>query len=78
MLFRSLDPSDYEFGINSMVNLKRLKNNATDLIKRGGFGSPTMFVEDDMYFGNDRIPLVEFSIGRASGKILVLPGQHGT
>jgi hypothetical protein len=37
-----------------------------------------MFVEDDMYFGNDRIPLVEFSIGRASGKILVLPGQHGT
>jgi len=72
------DLTDYESEINSTVNLKRLKNNATDLIERGGFGSPTMFVEDDMYFGNDRIPLVEFSIGRASGKVLVLPGQHGT
>ena len=73
-----LDPTDYESAINSTVNLKRLKNNATDLIERGGFGSPTMFVEHDMYYGNDRIPLVEFSIGRASGKILVLPGQHDT
>ena len=26
---------------------------------RGGFGSPTMFLDGgDMYFGNDRIPLV--------------------
>ena len=73
-----LDPTDYESAINSTVNLKRLKKNATDLIERGGFGSPTMFVEHDMYYGNDRIPLVEFSIGRASGKILVLPGQHDT
>ena len=73
-----LDPTDYESAINSTVNLKRLKNNATELIERGGFGSPTMFVEHDMYYGNDRIPLVEFSIGRASGKILVLPGQHDT
>ncbi len=73
-----LDPTDYESAITSTVNLKRLKNNATELIERRGFGSPTMFVEDDMYYGNDRIPLVEFSIGRASGKILVLPGQHDT
>jgi 2-hydroxychromene-2-carboxylate isomerase len=73
-----LDPTDYESAINSTVNLKRLKNNATELTERGGFGSPTMFVEDDMYYGNDRMPLVEFSIGRASGKILVLPGQHDT
>jgi len=73
-----LDPADYESAINSTVNLKRLENNATELIERGGFGSPTMFVEDDMYYGNDRMPLVEFSIGRASGKILVLPGQHDT
>ena len=73
-----LNPTDYESAINSTANLKRLKKNATELIERGGFGSPTMFVEHDMYYGNDRIPLVEFSIGRASGKILVLPGQHDT
>ena len=38
----------------------RLRANTDELIARGGFGSPTMFVErDDMYFGNDRLPLVE-------------------
>jgi len=37
----------------------RLRANTDELIARGGFGSPTMFVEgDDMYFGNDRLELV--------------------
>jgi 2-hydroxychromene-2-carboxylate isomerase len=37
----------------------RLRTNTDELIARGGFGSPTMFVnESDMYFGNDRLPLV--------------------
>ncbi len=37
----------------------QLKANTDELIRRGGFGSPTMFVNgDDMYFGNDRLPLV--------------------
>ena len=36
-----------------------LKANTDELIRRGGFGSPTLFVNgDDMYFGNDRLPLV--------------------
>jgi len=36
-----------------------LRANTDELISRGGFGSPTMFVDgDDMYFGNDRLPLV--------------------
>jgi 2-hydroxychromene-2-carboxylate isomerase len=36
----------------------QLKANTEELIHRGGFGSPTMFVGDDMYFGNDRLELV--------------------
>lgn len=35
-----------------------LKANTEELVRRGGFGSPTMFVGDDMYFGNDRLTLV--------------------
>jgi 2-hydroxychromene-2-carboxylate isomerase len=43
----------------------RLKTNTDEVISRGGFGSPTMFVnERDMYFGNDRIPLVEAALSR--------------
>jgi 2-hydroxychromene-2-carboxylate isomerase len=45
----------------------RLRANTDELIGRGGFGSPTMFVDkDDMYFGNDRLPLVEAALARAS------------
>ena len=38
----------------------KLRANTDELIERGGFGSPTMFLDgDDMYFGNDRIPLIQ-------------------
>ena len=43
----------------------RLRANTDELIARGGFGSPTMFVNgEDMYFGNDRLPLVESALMR--------------
>jgi 2-hydroxychromene-2-carboxylate isomerase len=47
-----------------------LRANTDDLIARGGFGSPTTFVAgSDMYFGNDRIPLVRHALvaRRAAG-----------
>lgn len=44
----------------------RLRRNSEELIERGGFGSPTMFVDgDDLYFGNDRLELVRQALGRA-------------
>ena len=37
-----------------------LRQNTDELIARGGYGSPTIFINgDDMYFGNDRLELVE-------------------
>ena len=45
-----------------------LRANTDELVARGGFGSPTMFVGgDDMYFGNDRLPLVRAAILDARG-----------
>ena len=44
----------------------KLRANTDELIARGGFGSPTMFVDgDDMYFGNDRLVLVRDALARA-------------
>jgi 2-hydroxychromene-2-carboxylate isomerase len=44
---------------------QRLRTNTDELIARGGFGSPTIFVDgDDMYFGNDRLPLVRAALAR--------------
>jgi len=46
-------------GIAGQKIKDQLKANTDELIRRGGFGSPTLFVGgDDMYFGNDRLPLV--------------------
>ena len=43
----------------------RLRANTDELIARGGFGSPTLYVGGtDMYFGNDRMELVEAALGR--------------
>jgi 2-hydroxychromene-2-carboxylate isomerase len=45
---------------------EKLRKNTDELIDRGGFGSPTLFVNGtDMYFGNDRLPLVEAALARA-------------
>ena len=48
----------------SFINLDSTKNalklNTEELAKRGDFGSPTMFVnEDNMFFGNDRLNLID-------------------
>lgn len=43
-----------------------LRANTQELIDRGGFGSPTMFVEEKrLYFGNDQLPLVRAAILKA-------------
>ncbi|MFN3514257.1 MAG: 2-hydroxychromene-2-carboxylate isomerase [Phenylobacterium sp.] len=43
-----------------------LKANTDELIARGGFGSPTLFVGgEDMYFGNDRLELIRAAVLRA-------------
>src|SRR5262245_14443125 len=44
---------------------EKLRANTDELVARGGFGSPTLFVNRvDMYFGNDRLPLVAAALAR--------------
>ena len=43
----------------------RLRANTEEVIARGGYGSPSIFVDaTDMYFGNDQLPLVEAALER--------------
>jgi len=45
----------------------RLRANTEEVVARGGYGSPTIFVDGtDMYFGNDQLPLVEAALKRTS------------
>ena len=61
-----LDPNDLLARIAAPEIKERLRANTQQLIDRGGFGSPTIFVDgNDLYFGNDRLPLVEAALRRA-------------
>jgi 2-hydroxychromene-2-carboxylate isomerase len=43
----------------------RLRTNTEEVIARGGYGSPSIFIDGtDMYFGNDQLPLVEAALKR--------------
>ncbi len=55
-----LDVERFFSAIESTSYKDRLRANTEELIERGGFGSPTFFIDGtDMYFGNDRLPLIE-------------------
>ncbi len=43
----------------------KLRSNTDEALARGAFGAPTFFIGEDMYFGNDRLPLVEAALKRA-------------
>ncbi|MGE4324439.1 MAG: 2-hydroxychromene-2-carboxylate isomerase [Sphingobium sp.] len=59
-----LDAHDLLSRADSEAIRTMLRSNTSELIDRGGFGSPTIFLGDDMYFGNDRMVLVRDAIGR--------------
>jgi 2-hydroxychromene-2-carboxylate isomerase len=60
-----VEPQRFLEGIARPEIKAQLKANTDELIARGGFGSPTMFVGgDDMYFGNDRLELVRDAVRR--------------
>jgi 2-hydroxychromene-2-carboxylate isomerase len=60
-----LDQGQFFEKINSQPYKDKLRINTEELIERGGFGSPTMFVDgSSMFFGNDRLPLVEYELSR--------------
>jgi 2-hydroxychromene-2-carboxylate isomerase len=56
--------------------LAELRRNGDELVTRGGFGSPTMFIGDDLYFGNDRMPLVELALMHRDSLRVMAPGAH--
>ncbi len=60
-----LDPARLAQAITEPGVKEQLKKNTDELIARGGFGSPTLFVNGEMFFGNDRLPLVREALRRA-------------
>ena len=59
-----VDGAEFLAGIAQPAIKEQLKSNTEEVIRRGGFGSPTLFLGDDMYFGNDRLVLLTAAILR--------------
>lgn len=52
--FEKIEQSEYK---------TKLRESTQELADRGGFGSPTMYLNgDDMYFGNDRMELILYKL----------------
>jgi len=63
-----LDVDAYFKAITSTPYKDRLRETTDELMRRGGFGSPTMYLNrDDMYFGNDRLDLIKALLDRPGG-----------
>jgi 2-hydroxychromene-2-carboxylate isomerase len=60
-----VDPAWFLAQIATPEIKAELWDNTNEVMGRGGFGSPTIFVDEtDMYFGNDRLLLVEAAVRR--------------
>ena len=65
-----LDPDEIFEKIEREDYKHRLRQSTDELMERGGFGSPTIFVDgDDMYFGNDRLEVVADALRRRAGEL---------
>jgi 2-hydroxychromene-2-carboxylate isomerase len=59
------DEKKFFAGIGAQAIKDQLKANTDEVMARGGFGSPTIFLDKtDMYFGNDRLPLLRQALMR--------------
>jgi len=60
-----MDVDDFFAQIATDPVKQRLFATTDELIGRGGFGSPTFFIDgDNMYFGNDRLELMQAALDR--------------
>jgi 2-hydroxychromene-2-carboxylate isomerase len=61
-----LDRDAFSTAIGNQVYKDKLRETTDELMRRGGFGSPTIYLDgDDMYFGNDRLELIRARLDRA-------------
>ena len=62
-----LDEEEYFDKIKRQDYKDRVRANTDAVIERGGFGTPTIYVNgDSMFFGNDRLVLVEEELKRSA------------
>jgi 2-hydroxychromene-2-carboxylate isomerase len=57
------EASEIEALVSDPLVKEALKANTDAAVQRGVFGAPTMFVNDEMFFGQDRLEFVKDALG---------------
>ena len=57
-----VDATAFALAITLPSIKEALRANTDEAISRGAFGVPTFYIEDDMYFGNDRLDLLRQAV----------------
>ena len=59
-----LDPTPIIAGIETQETKDLLRATTEEAVKRGAFGAPSMFVGETLFWGNDRLALLEQFVGK--------------
>ena len=59
-----LDVAEFERLVSDETVKQRLKETTEEAVKRGVFGAPSFFVDDQLYFGQDRLDFVAEALAR--------------
>ena len=62
-----LDPAAIVTAIDLPETKDQLRATTDEAVRRGAFGAPAMFVGDALFWGNDRLPLLEQYLARTAG-----------
>lgn len=57
------DPTELMERLSAPEVKQGLKDTTEEAVRRGVFGAPTIFVDDEMFFGQDRLEFVEAKLG---------------
>ena len=60
----SLHVAPLSAGMDAPATAARLEANTLEAAERGAFGSPSIFIGDSLYFGNDRLDFVHEHLAR--------------
>ena len=54
-----IDPEQFQAAVSDQAVKDKLRTITEEAVAKGAFGAPTMYVGEEMFFGQDRLDFVE-------------------
>lgn len=51
--------------------------NGEEMLRRGGFATPSLFLGEELFFGHACVSLLEWAVMRSGERPFIAPGEHG-